>query len=369
MATPPANTPRSRRFSPDRLRKFRRALGAITHPLLPDDYTALLNHRWSTRELRGEIIRIEALNERTVSLEIAPGWGVPLDFQAGQFIGIGLPIDGRFVWRSYSLTNAPVQGSDSIFHITVRAIDGGMVSQHLISHARAGMAIRLAAPAGDFHLTDPVADHLLFISAGTGITPIISMLRYIADTGAIEDTTIVVAHSVRERSDLLFAEELEHLGTHPNVRLLLTITSEQGRMSMQSLIDAIPEISSYAVYVCGPEEMIRAAEQELGAVLDDPSQIHSERFTLDRSKAGSNPGGVVSIGSNASVEVDGATTVLEAAESIGVALPHGCRMGICHTCVQEIKEGQVMDLTTGQTCGPGERVRVCSSVPCGDVSI
>ncbi|WKD61796.1 Stearoyl-CoA 9-desaturase electron transfer partner [Corynebacterium ciconiae DSM 44920] len=368
MAIPPARTPGSRRFSPDRLRSFRRILGAITSPLLPDDYTALLNHRWSTRELRGEITRITAVNARTVHLEIAPGWGVPLDFNAGQFIGIGLPINGRFVWRSYSLTNAPVRGGDSTFHITVRAVDGGVVSQHLIAHARVGMAIRLAAPAGDFHLTDPVAERLLFLSAGTGITPIISMLRYIEHTGAIEHSSIVIAHSVRERDDLLFAEELERLGAHPSVRLLLTITSEQGRMSMQSLIDAIPELSSYAVYVCGPEEMIRTAEQELGSVID-PAQIRSERFNLDRSKAEANPGGVVSIGGQASVDVDGATTVLEAAERAGVALPHGCRMGICHTCVQEIKEGHVMDLSTGSVCGPGERVRVCNSVPCGDVRI
>ena len=125
--------------------RLRSAFRLLSTPLQPDDYTRLVNPLWSKRELRGQIERVIRPADDAVELVIKPGWGVPADFRAGQYIGIGVRVDGRFVWRSYSLTNAP-RSADGMLHVTVKAQEQGRLSQHLVAHATPGTIVRLAAP-------------------------------------------------------------------------------------------------------------------------------------------------------------------------------------------------------------------------------
>lgn len=361
--------PRTRtKQSKDALKRTRGFLRRFTTPLLPDDYTVLINPLWSSRELRGRIEAVSYPTDETVTLRIRPGWGVPVDFHAGQYIGIGVLIGGRYTWRSYSLTDAP-ETHDGIFTITVRAIDEGRMSRHLVNLAEPGMHIRLAAPAGDFHLTEPVPEKILFISAGTGITPIVAMLRSLMNREDMHDVTVI--HSVRHRSDLLYAEVLEQVAAYPETKVILRITGEDTdeaygpRISADDLETLVPDVRERVVYACGPQALLDsletwAEEREI--------ELRTERFTLDR--ASDATGGAITFAQKTTtVEADGATTILEAAESAGIMLPFGCRMGICQTCVQQLSAGFVHDLRTNETHEPGARIRTCVCVAAGDVTV
>ncbi|APT84200.1 ferredoxin reductase [Corynebacterium aquilae] len=345
-----------------KLSGIRTVLRRFTTPLLPDDYTQLVNPLWSARELRGQIVHVTRATEDTVTLIIKPGWGVPVEFHAGQYIGIGVPINGRYTWRSYSLTCAPKPTSRTL-EVTVRAVEKGKLSNHLVGTATPGMTVRLAAPAGDFHLPHPLPDKLLFITAGTGITPVISMLRSIEEHLGTTATDAVLVHSVRHREDLLFADDLRRMSSR-GLTVHLRVTSEDGRVTLEQAEAMVPDYAQRDIYACGPSDMLNTLEQW---AKDRGVDLHTERFTLDR--ASDATGGNITFGTRGSVAADGATTILEAGESAGVQLPFGCRMGICQTCVRELTDGYVTDLRTSEVKGPGERIRTCVCVANGDVDI
>lgn len=362
----------------DGLKRLRGVLKRFSTPLLPDDYTQLVNPLWSARELRGKIISVtkhtphtadgEVGAADTVSLVIEPGWGVPTDFEAGQYIGIGVQIGGRYTWRSYSLT-CPPNPAGGRLEITVRAVERGKLSNHLVGSARPGMHVRLAAPAGEFHLTNPLPEKLLFVTAGTGITPVISMLRTMEIRGhfnidnAAGVPDVIHVHSYRTDDDLLFGDDLRDLDAHPNYTLILRRTSTDGRITTEELAQLVGDHDQRVAYACGPSEML----DQLESWSDNLKELKTERFTLDRTSDAQ--GGTVSFGDRATVTIDGATTLLEAGEDAGIQLPFGCRMGICQTCVRELDDGYVTDLRTGETKGPGERIRTCVSVAAGDCRV
>ncbi|HEY2198918.1 MAG TPA: FAD-binding oxidoreductase, partial [Mycobacterium sp.] len=148
----------------------------ITTPLLPDDYLRLANPLWSARELRGRVVDVRRETHDSATLVLKPGWGFSLDYQPGQYIGIGLLIDGRWRWRSYSLTSSPHRSARTVT-ITVKAMPEGFLSAHLVDGVKPGTIVRLAAPQGNFVLPDPAPPAMLFVTAGSGITPVMSMLR------------------------------------------------------------------------------------------------------------------------------------------------------------------------------------------------
>lgn len=344
----------------DGLAGVRKALTAWTTPLLPDDYTALLNPLWSTRELRGEIVNVTRHNDDTISLDIRPGWAVPVDFAAGQYIGIGVQVNGRFVWRSYSLTN--MAGHDAIFSITVKAQQGGRLSEHLVDTAKPGLQIRIARPAGDFHLPATLPKKLLFIAAGTGITPIVAMIRTLRRISPNHDAVLI--YSARTKDDALFIEELRGV---PGLTCHLRITSEAGRITPEGISELVPDYAERAPFACGPSEMLAALERWWAMGVDKPHELRTERFSLDRTSDAE--GGLITFGAKGQRQADGATTILEAAEAEGIQLPFGCRMGICHTCVQTIKDGAAHNLTTGEVHETGERIRTCVCVARGALTM
>src|SRR3954463_9079132 len=156
--------------------RVRRAGSKLTTPLLPDDYLTLLNPLWSSRELRGRIEKVVPETEDAATLVIRPGWGWRYDHRPGQYVGIGIQVDGKFVWRSYSVSSAPKRSGRTIA-ITVRAMPEGFVSSHLVKGLEPGTIGRLALPEGDFVLPDPPPDKLLFLVGGSGVTPVMAMLR------------------------------------------------------------------------------------------------------------------------------------------------------------------------------------------------
>jgi stearoyl-CoA 9-desaturase NADPH oxidoreductase len=350
----------------------RRVLGLIrsfTSPLLPDDYLELLNPLWSTRELRGRIERIERETPEAVSVLIKPGWEWP-GHRPGQYLRLGIEVDGVHHWRAYSLTSDPAR-PDGCIAITPKLVQGGKVSPFLFARVRPGAIVRLGGVEGTFVLPDPLPRRLLFISAGSGVTPIMSMLRSLADGPGLED--VLHIHCARNVDGVIFGEELRALSERrPGYRLHEQITGERGRMRPDQLDSLCADWRERETFLCGPAGLLEAL-QERWRDDGDPARLHVEHFQPD-ARVGDGErgaGGTIRFRtSGVEASSDGEQPILLAGEQAGAVLPYGCRMGICHSCIGRLRAGQVRDLRTGRVHGqPGEMLRTCINAPEGAVEI
>ena len=347
---------------------LRRIAARITTPLLPDDYLHLANPLWSARELRGRILDVRRETEDSATLVIKPGWGFSFDYQPGQYIGIGLLVNGRWRWRSYSLTSSPATSASArTVTITVKAMPEGFLSTHLVAGVEPGTVVRLAAPQGNFVLPDPAPPSILFLTAGSGITPVMSMLRTLARRDQVTDVTHL--HSAPTESDVMFRAELAALATdQPGYRLQVRETRTQGRLDLASLDQEVPDWRERQTWACGPEGMLTQAERVWSAAgIGD--RLHLERFAVSKAAPAGAGGTVTFVRSGRAVAADAATSLMDAGEGAGVQMPFGCRMGICQSCVVSLVEGHVRDLRTGQEHEPGTRVQTCVSAASGDCAL
>lgn len=345
---------------------LRKIAERITTPLLPDDYLQLANPLWSARELRGRILEVRRETEDSATLVIKPGWGFSFDYQPGQYIGIGLLVNGRWRWRSYSLTSSPIgtSGSARTITITVKAMPEGFLSTHLVAGVEPGTVVRLAAPRGNFVLPHPAPPSMLFLTAGSGITPVMSMLRTLLRRNQITD--IAHLHSAPTEADVMFAAELAALSDdHPGYRLTVRTTRTEGRLDLTRLDEQVPDWRDRHTWACGPSAMLNQAEK-IWAAAGIGDRLHLERFAMSKAAPAGAGGTVTFARSGKSAAADAATSVMDAGEGAGVQMPFGCRMGICQSCVVDLVAGHVRDLRTGQEHDPGTRIQTCVSAASGD---
>lgn len=337
-----------------------------TTPLLPDDYLKLLHPLWTARELRGEVVDVRTETEDSASVTIKPGWGFSADYQPGQYVGIGLRVDGRWHWRSYSLTSVPLRDK-KLLTITVKATPEGFLSTHLVNGVKPGTIVRLAAAKGDFALPDPPPPKILFISAGSGITPLMAMLRSLKARGQRPD--IMHIHSAPSADAVIFHDELRELeATQPAYRLHLQLTQDDGKVEFERIDDLVADWKERPTWACGPAPMLDAVEAVWKAA-GRRDQLHTERFAIARTDKGGEGGTVRFEISDKTIEVDGATSLLEAGEKVGIQMPFGCRMGICQTCVLPLESGYVRDFRSGDEHGAGDRINTCVSTASGDCTL
>ena len=276
-------------------------------------------------------------------------------------------MEGKFHWRSYSISSPPRRTGRTI-SITVRAMPEGFLSSHLVSGLEPGTIIRLAAPSGDFVLPDPPPEKILFLVAGSGITPVMAMLRTLDRRGTMPD--VVVAYSSPTKDRMIFRDELlAAQRAHERMTLHEQHTDADGMLEMKDLDRVCPDWRERATWACGPAPMLDAAEEHWEqAGLED--ELHLERFTLELGGDGAEGGTLTFSNSNRSHEADGATTLLEAGEAAGMGMPYGCRMGICHTCTLTLVEGTVRDLRSGEEhSGPNEPIQTCITAAAGDCTL
>lgn len=337
-----------------------------TTPLLPDDYLKMLNPLWTARELRGEIVDVRRETEDSASVTIKPGWGFAADYQPGQYVGIGLRVDGRWHWRSYSLTSVPVRNQRNIT-ITVKATPEGFLSTHLVNGVEPGTIVRLAAPKGDFALPNPPPEKVLFVSAGSGITPLMAMLRSLRAREQHPD--IVHIHSAPSAEAVIFHDELRDMESKwPAYQLRLQLTQSDGHVDFANLDEVVPDWTERSTWACGPTAMLDEVEKVWGTAGLD-GQLHTERFAIARTDKGGEGGTVTFEISDKSIHIDGATSLLEAGEKVGIQMPFGCRMGICQTCVLPVESGYVRDFRSGEEHGAGDRINTCVSTASGDCTL
>lgn len=348
-------------------RRVLEAVSSLFSPLLPDDYLELINPLWSTQELRGRIERIDREAGNAVTILIRPGyrWN---GHQPGQYLRVGVVVDGVFHWRAYSLTSDPDR-PDGWISITPKLVEEGKVTPFLVRQARPWAIVRLGGVEGDFVLPDPPPAKLLFISAGSGITPIMSMLRHLDRGGALDD--VVHVHSARSAEQVIFGDRLEDLDHRlPGYRLHLLLTGSAGRMRPPDLDRLCEDWREREAFASGPGEMLDALSEHFEGE-SRLERLHMERFQPKLGVAEEGEGGrIVFLRSEAEAESDGSKPILVAGEEEGLELPYGCREGICHTCIGKLCAGQVRDLRNGKVYGDrGEMVRTCISAPEGPVEI
>jgi ferredoxin-NADP reductase len=335
-----------------------------TTPLLPADYLDLLDPLRSGADLRG---RIEAVHRETrdaATLVIRPGRGWK-GHTPGQYIRIGIDVDGVRQWRAYSLTSH-LGRTDGCMSITVKAIPDGKVSNHLVHRTKPGTIVQLDQAAGEFVLSSEPPAKALFVTAGSGITPVMGILRNHDDL-----TDVVVVHSAPTADDVVFGAELRRLAADGRIRLIEQHTDVDGMLDAGAVADLVPDLHERATWACGPVGMLEALEVhwETAGIAD---RLYTERFRPTVLVTGE--GGTVSFArSGTALDADGATPILDAAEAAGVLMPSGCRMGICFGCVLPLREGAVRDLRNGEitTAAPGDGVLIqtCVSAAAGACDI
>ncbi|MFD1947890.1 ferredoxin reductase [Nocardioides aestuarii] len=344
--------------------RVRRAGRSLTTPLHPDDYLRLLNPLWTARELRGRVERVVPETEDAATLVIRPGWGWRWNHRPGQYVGIGIPVDGKYQWRSYSVSS-PARSGRTI-SITVRAMPEGKLSSHLVNGLEPGTVVRLAAPEGDFVLPDPPPERVLFLVGGSGITPVMAMLRTLDRRGTVPD--VVLHYSSPTEDRMIFRDELHELSAkHAALSFHAQHTDTDGMLDPATDLDRIcPDWRDRETWACGPGPMLDALTEHYDRE-DVADRLHLERFSLELGGEGGEGGTISFRTSNKTIEADGATTVLEAGEEAGVGMPYGCRMGICHTCTLTLVSGRVRDLRNGEEYAqPNEQVQTCVTAAVGD---
>ncbi|MFF4381659.1 ferredoxin reductase [Kitasatospora sp. NPDC001547] len=339
-------------------------LEMVTTPLLPSDYLDLVSPLRAGADLRG---RIEAVHRETgdaATVVIRPGrsWR---GHTAGQYVRIGVDVDGRRLWRAYSLTS-PTDRPDGRITITVKTVPDGKVSNHLVHRVAPGTLVRLDQPTGDFVLPRARPAKVLYLTAGSGITPVMGMLR---DT-EVDDAVMV--HCAPRPQDVIFRDELHGLAAAGKLRLSEVHTDTDGRLDVARLGDLVPDWTERETWACGPAGLLDAVEEHW-AGHGVRERLHTERFR-PRVVAGSgdDDGGEVTFSTTGRiVAADGATPLLDVGEEAGVLMPSGCRMGICFGCVTPLRAGAVRDLRTGEIteAEPGVLIQTCVSAAAGPCDI
>jgi ferredoxin-NADP reductase len=338
-----------------------------------DRYVELVRPSWSSHEVRAKVVRVVRSTPRSVTLTLRPN-GNWAGFRAGQYTQLTVEIDGVRHTRCYSMTS-DATARDGLIELSVTAHPGGRVSRHLHQAAQRGQIVSLTPAQGSFTLPESEPSHLLLISGGSGITPVMSMLRTRCARGWTAPVTFL--HYALCESDMLYRKELEALvEAATGVRLVRVFTDHPGTgdldgfLTSHHLDDAAPQWADAEAFVCGPASLMDSA-RALFEAAGRGDHLHTEAFTLNQvsAEAGALNGTVRFGASEIGVASDGSPLLVQA-EAAGLTPLSGCRMGICHTCTRRLCAGVVRDAVTGSlTNGPDVNIRICVSVPVGDVEI
>ncbi|MCV7027677.1 ferredoxin reductase [Mycobacterium sherrisii] len=345
----------------------------LTGPHGVDRYTELVDPIWTQGEARGKVVDVRRSTPRSVTLTIAPNdsFTTKHSVKAGQFVNVAVEIDGRWHTRCYSPAN--VEGSAELELTVARHGTGaaeGLVSNYLYEQARRGMVVGLAGVGGDFVLPAPGSPErprrILLVSGGSGITPVMAMLRTLVAERHLQSQggEIAFIHYARTPAEACYRDELHAM---PGVRVLHGYTRSgrgdlDGRFGPTHLDAAMP--SPDAVFVCGPNTLIEAVREHC-------QNVYAESFVPPALTAPANSsGGRITFAGSGIDVVDDGRSLLEQAESAGLTPENGCRMGICHTCTRRKVGGTVRSLTSGAvSTAPDEDIQICVSVPVGDVDL
>jgi ferredoxin-NADP reductase len=352
----------------------RRLLGSPVVDLLlgphgVDRYLELISPRLTIADARAEVIHVRRQTPRSVTLTLKTNaaWR---GFDAGQYVAAGFELDGVRRTRTYSPAGSQHAGRE--LELTLTEHPGGLVSGHLLRSARPGTIVHLAQARGTFMLPEPRPDRLVLISGGSGVTPVLSMLRTLIDEE--HDGQIVWLHFARTEADWLYRAEVQALAArHPNLRVAYHCTRGPSaqRLDAPGLRPLVGDVSDAVAAVCGPPGLIDAVPDVWTQLGGDAERVLSETFTPPRARVTGDAatGTLHFLHSHRRAEI-ATGTLLEQAEAAGLTPDFGCRMGICHTCTCRKAAGAVRNVLTGELSDEeNEDIQLCVSVPAGDVAL
>jgi len=347
----------------------------FAYPLRLSHYAELINPLWAAHRLQARVVEVwdETRDARTLTLKPGIGWR---RHRAGQHVRVGLAVDGRQYTRTYTISSAP-QRDDGCFTITVKSIRGGRISSHLAGKVRVGDHLAISLPQGIFFLPDAQPVLPLFVTAGSGVTPAMAMLRSLIAQERLPDTVHI--HYAPHELDVIFGRELHNMASeHRRYRLEQVFTRQHGtgqqisgHFTGEQLARLCPDWTRREVYACGPPGLLAALEEHFREA-GRARHLHVERFLADFTElpADAVGGDVRFARSGVHATADQKTPLLRVAEDAGLNPPHGCRMGICHSCDTRLLSGCVRDLRNGKVISEtGSIVQPCVSAAAGNCEL
>jgi stachydrine N-demethylase, reductase component len=328
----------------------------------------------------------EAPNVMTFSFQ-SPS-GALFDFDPGQFLTIELPVQGQPIHRTFTISSSPSRPTS--LTLTVKAQPRSIGARWMFDHLRPGMQVRAVGPSGRFSMRHHPSPKYLFISAGSGITPMMSMTTSLFDAGRACDIAFV--NCARRPSEIIFRDSLEHMAKRMPGLALTWVADEadpyspwtgyRGTFNQLMLGLIAPDYLEREVFCCGPEPFMQAVREALAGLGYDMDRYHQESFGGSPQQAEALPvddlpreGSIARItfaASGKTVVCKETDTLLATAQASGVTLPSGCGMGICGTCTVRKLDGQVQMTHNGgildEDIAAGY-VLACCSRPLGDVTL
>lgn len=338
----------------------------VSHGAVEDTLRGL-HPMLSLTEVRARVVRVmqETASTKTFVLQPNALW---LGASAGQFVSVQVEVAGRREARMYSISSRP--GARRLA-ITVQRQPGGRVSNHLHDHIRTGDVLTISQAMGEFVLPAELPAKILLLSAGSGITPVMAMLRDLQ--ARAYDGDVVFMHMCRDPQEQIFAPALASLQARfPQLSLLQHFSNSDGRLSPAALRSAVPDLETRSTWMCGPVAWMEEMHQHwLATGITQP--LHSERFvayTILPTEQVGTPVSVSFASSGKQFTTCGTAPLLIQAEQNGLSPKHGCRIGICRSCQCTKISGTVQNLQTGEISSkPNELIRLCISAARSDVTL
>jgi ferredoxin-NADP reductase len=337
-------------------------VSALASPHGVDRYVEIVNPMWAVNEVRARVLRIERETRAgapvaTITLQPTSTWQ---GFEAGQHVQLGIEVEGaRRTTRAFSISSGE-SGPGEPFTITLRANPDGVVSSYLVERARPGQLVHLSQAEGDFTLPATLPDRLLLVSGGSGITPVMSMLRTLLARGY--DGRVTFVHYAQSPEHQIFAEELAFAARTDTIDVHLV---HGDLFTADALAAIVPDHRSVDTWACGPGAMIELVQD----AYDGADTLRVEYFKTPTTALGNTEGDVSFIRSGKTAANSG-KTLLEQAEDLGLAPEFGCRMGICFSCTKTKTEGTVRHVITGvESSLPREEIQICVNAPVGDCAV
>lgn len=350
-------------------------MGAWVNPALFDFWATRFNRLWTWQRPLARVVERRAHAPGAVTL-VLRGNRHCAPVLPGQHVPLVAEIDGRRVQRCYS----PSMNADGTLEISVKAVKGGRLSRHLCEAVQVGDVLELGVPSGVLTMPEAGSGPWLFLAAGSGVTPLMSLTRALAARQM--PLHLDVMYWAQTRDELWFADELRALAARlPGFRLHLLTTREatadpdvaQGRISAALLAQRLGDVSQHRVYACGPTGFVAAAHELLAATAASfVAEAFSSRGLQGIAAAQDQPeSGEVQVHlarQGLTLTLPRASTLLAALEAAGLRPASGCRMGICHTCACGKRSGTTQDVLTGETMPePMSSLRLCVSRATSDL--
>ena len=313
---------------------------------------------------------------------------LPFTFVPGQFLNVAFGIGGARMNRSYSISSSPTQRE--YVELTIKREPRGAVSRHILDLLKVGDLIEAGGPVGKFTFDGTEAESVVLISAGVGITPMVSITRYLTERSWPGE--IFFIYTCRTPADFIFADEVAALERrNPKLHVMVTSTKAEGtnwkgprgRLTKELLAQTVPDVTSRRIHICGPPAMMEATKAILTELSVPPDQVKSELFgatkpavaaagtTAKPSVAATGPQ-VTFSKNNKTAKIKEGQTVLELSEELSIGIEFSCRVGTCGVCKVKMTSGEV-DQAVQDALDPDDKtngvILACQAIPKGDIAV